>query len=104
MAISGDQIKAVLGHPRFAELTAIRSAVRWWFSTLTVLSFFGFVLMISFARPTLAMKVGGGLMPLGFYLTFGMGLFVVGLTGVYVYVANRLFGRLTDSLVKELKL
>jgi len=91
-------------NPRFVELTRARARVRWGLSAIMVALFFGFVLMIGFARELLAMKVGNSMLPLGFYLSVGMLISMVALTGIYVYRASSLFGRLTDELVKELGL
>jgi uncharacterized membrane protein (DUF485 family) len=96
--------RIIATHPRFRALERARARVRWGLSGLTVAVFFGFVLMISFAKGFLATKVGDGLMPLGFYLAIGMLLFVVLVTGFYVQRASSLFGRMTDELVKEIGL
>jgi len=96
--------RLVVRNPRFIALVRRRARVRWGLTALTILAFFGFVLMIVFARPLLATKVGGGLAPLGIYLATGMLLFVVLVTGVYVQRAASLFGRMNDELVEEIGL
>jgi uncharacterized membrane protein (DUF485 family) len=94
--------RIIVKNPRFIALTATRARVRWGLTALTVLVFFGFVLMIVFGRPLLATKVGDGLAPLGIYLAIGMLLFVVAITGFYVQRAGSLFGRMNDELVEEI--
>jgi uncharacterized membrane protein (DUF485 family) len=96
--------RIVAAHPRFLELVRSRARVRWGLSALTLVFFFGFVLMIGFGAGTFAIKVGDGLMPLGFYLAIGMILFVVAVTGLYARLGARLYGQMTDDLVEELGL
>ena len=96
--------RIIVQNPRFIALTRARARVRWGLTALTVLAFFGFVLLIVFGRPLLATKVGDGLAPLGIYLAIGMLLFVVAITGVYVQRAGNLFGRMNDELVEEIGL
>ena len=58
-----------------------------------------------FAKPGLfATKIGSGLIPLGFYLAIGMITFVVAVTGLYARLGARLFGQMTDVVVRELGL
>ena len=96
--------RIIVKNPRFVALTRARARVRWGLTALTVVAFFGFVLLIVFGRPLLATKVGDGLAPLGIWLATGMLLFVVAITGVYVQRAGSLFGRMNDELVEEIGL
>jgi uncharacterized membrane protein (DUF485 family) len=96
--------RIVANHPSFLALAQSRARVRWGLSALTVTVFFGFVLMIGFGAGSFATKVGDGLMPLGFYLAIGMILFVVAVTGLYARLGARLYGQMTDVVVKELGL
>jgi uncharacterized membrane protein (DUF485 family) len=96
--------RIIVKNPRFIALSATRARVRWGLTALTVIVFFGVVLMIVFARPLLATRVGDGLAPLGLYLGTGMLLFVVAVTGLYVQRAGSLFGRMNDELVEEIGL
>lgn len=96
--------RIVANHPRFLALARSRARVRWGLSALTVMVFFGFVLMIGFGAGMFATKLGDGLMPLGFYLAINMILFVVAVTGLYTRLGARLYGQMTDELVKELGL
>jgi len=96
--------RIVANHPSFLALARSRARVRWGLSASTVIVFFSFVLMIGFGAGMFATKVGDGLMPLGFYLAIGMILFVVAVTGLYARLGARLYGQMTDDVVKELGL
>ncbi len=94
--------RLIVENPRFVDLARARARLRWGLSAAVVVVFFGFVLMIAFARGVLATPVGGGCAPLGFYLAIGMLFFVVAITGLYVRRAGTLFGRMNDELVAEI--
>lgn len=96
--------RIIVKNPRFVALARARARVRWGLTALTVVAFFGFVLLIVFGRPLLATKVGDGIVPLGIWLATGMLVFVVAITGVYVQRAGTLFGRMNDELVEEIGL
>jgi uncharacterized membrane protein (DUF485 family) len=96
--------RIIVKNPRFIALASARARVRWGLTALTIVTFFGFVLMIVFARPLLATRIGDGLAPLGLWLATGMLVFVVAITGLYVQRASSLFGRLNDELVEEIGL
>jgi len=96
--------RIVATNPRFLALVRARARVRWGLTVLTIAAFFGFVLLIVFGRPLLAIRIGDGVAPLGLYLAIAMLVFVVGVTGVYVHRASSLFGRMNDELLKEIGL
>lgn len=96
--------RIIVRNPRFIALTRTRARVRWGLTALTIVVFFGFVLLIVFGRTLLATKVGDGLAPLGLYLATAMLVFVVAITGLYVQRAGSLFGRMNDELVEEIGL
>jgi uncharacterized membrane protein (DUF485 family) len=96
--------RIVATNPLFLALVRSRARVRWGLAASTIVVFFGFVLMIGFGAGAFALKVGDGLMPLGFYLAIGMILYVVAVTGLYARLGARLYGQMTDVVVKELGL
>lgn len=61
-------------------------------TAITLVAFFGFLLMAAFAPSTLAQPVFGAV-PLSFVLTAGLIVGAVVLTGVYVFRANAMEGR-----------
>lgn len=96
--------RVVANHPTFLALARSRARVRWGLAASTINLFFGFVLMIGFGAGLFATKVGSGLIPLGFYLAIGMIMFVVAVTGLYARLGARIYGQMTDVVVKELGL
>ncbi|MDN8618106.1 DUF485 domain-containing protein [Variovorax ginsengisoli] len=103
-SLTETSVRLITANPRFIALVNARARFRWALSATIVGLFFGFVLMVGFARKFLETRLGDGPFPLGFYLAIGMVLSVVGLTGIYVHRASSLFGRMTDELVEEMGL
>jgi uncharacterized membrane protein (DUF485 family) len=64
--------------------------------------YFGFILLVAFAKPLLATKIGGGVTSLGILLGLGVIISAFILTGIYVYRANTYFDELTRNLTREI--
>ena len=91
----------VLQNPRFQELVRQRSSFAWSLSIAMLVIYFGFILLVAFAKPLLAMKIGGGVTSLGILLGLGVIIAAFVLTGIYVYRANSEFDELTRNLTRE---
>ena len=91
----------VLQSPRFQELVRQRTRFAWTLSIVMLVIYFGFILLVAFAKPLLAMKIGGGVTSLGILLGLGVIIAAFVLTGIYVYRANSEFDELTRNLTRE---
>jgi uncharacterized membrane protein (DUF485 family) len=92
----------VLQSPRFQELVRQRTRFAWTLSIVMLVIYFGFILLVAFAKPLLAMKIGGGVTSLGILLGLGVIIAAFVLTGIYVYRANSEFDELTRNLTREI--
>jgi uncharacterized membrane protein (DUF485 family) len=92
----------VLRSPRFQELVRERTRFAWTLSIVMLVIYFGFILLVAFAKPLLATKVGGGVTSLGIILGLGVILSAFVLTGIYVQRANSRFDELTRHLTREI--
>jgi uncharacterized membrane protein (DUF485 family) len=92
----------VLQSPRFQELVRQRTSFAWTLTIVMLIIYFGFILLVAFAKPLLAMKIGGGVTSLGILLGLGVIIAAFVLTGIYVYRANSEFDELTRNLTREL--
>ena len=92
----------VLQNPRFRELVRERTRFAWTLTIVMLVIYFGFILLVAFAKPLLAMKIGGGVTSLGIVLGLGVILSAFVLTGIYVHRANGRFDELTRNLTREL--
>jgi uncharacterized membrane protein (DUF485 family) len=92
----------VLQSPRFQELVRQRTRFAWTLSIVMLVIYFGFILLVAFAKPLLAIKIGGGVTSLGILLGLGVIIAAFVLTGIYVYRANSEFDELTRNLTREI--
>jgi uncharacterized membrane protein (DUF485 family) len=92
----------VIQSPRFQELVRQRTRFAWTLTLVMLVIYFGFILLVAFAKPLLAMKIGGGVTSLGILLGLGVIIAAFVLTGIYVYRANSEFDELTRNLTREL--
>ena len=97
------EYEQVLRNPRFQELVRQRAGFAWTLSIIMLVIYFGFILLVAFAKPLLATKIGGGVTSLGILLGLGVIVAAFVLTGIYVQRANSRFDALTRDLTRELK-
>ena len=88
--------------PQFQELVRQRTRFAWTLSIAMLVIYFGFILLVAFAKPLLATKIGDGVTSLGIILGLGVILSAFALTGIYVQRANSRFDELTHRLTREL--
>ena len=91
----------ILRHPKFQELIRRRSAFAWTLSAIMLGLYFGFILLVAFAKDLMAVRVGEGVTSLGILLGLGVIAAAFVLTGIYVARANSRFDALTRSLQEE---
>ena len=100
--MAASEYERVLRNPSFQELVRQRTKFAWTLSIMILVIYFGFILLVAFAKPLLAMKIGAGVTSLGIILGLGVILSAFVLTGIYVQRANGRFDELTRVLTKEL--
>jgi uncharacterized membrane protein (DUF485 family) len=100
--MNDDAHHRVLNSPQFQDLVRRRAGFAWTLSAIMLVIYFGFIALVAFAKPLLAMKVGGGVTSLGIVLGLVVIVSAFLLTGVYVRRANGEFDALTAKLKAEL--
>jgi uncharacterized membrane protein (DUF485 family) len=91
----------ILRSPQFQELVRQRARFAWTLSIAMLVIYFGFILLVAFAKPLLASKIGDGVTSLGIILGLGVIVSAFVLTGIYVQRANSRFDELTRRLARE---
>ena len=91
----------VLRSGKFHELVRQRARFAWTLSIIMLIIYFGFILLVAFAKPLLAMKIGTGVTSLGIVLGLGVIFSAFILTGIYIRRANNEFDELTRHLTRE---
>lgn len=94
-----DVTQRVLRDPAFKELEQRRNKLGWTLSAITLVIYYGFILVVAFSPSTLATPLGGMTMTLGLPVGVGIILASILMTGIYVRRANSVF----DALVTKIK-
>ena len=95
-----DLTTRILNDPRYRELKAKRSSFGWWLTLAMLVVYYGFILLVAFNKPFLSTRIGEGVTTIGMPIGFGVIVFTVVITAIYVRRANSEFDALTDEIVK----
>ncbi len=95
-----DRIKS---NPKYGELVAKRSSFARLLALTMLVIYFGFVLLVAFAKPFLATPIGSGVTTIGIPLGILVIVSAFILTGLYVRRANGEFDELTKAIIEGAK-
>jgi uncharacterized membrane protein (DUF485 family) len=87
--------------PNYQRLKSTRSRFGWTLTIAMLVVYYGFVLLIAFSKGVLAARIGDGVMTWGIPIGFGVIVFTILITGVYVRRANGEFDELTEKVKRE---
>jgi len=93
-------IQRILINPRYQELKAKRSRFGWSLTLAMMLVYYGFILLVAFNKEFLSQKLGDGVMTVGIPVGFGVILFTIVITAIYVRRANTEFDDLSNEVIK----
>lgn len=102
-----DQSNAILeraeNDPEFDTLVRARSRLAWTLTTIMMVIYFGFILMIAFAPAHLGAPIGSGVTTIG--IPIGIMVIVAAflLTGIYVWRANLTFDAVSKRIAERAK-
>ena len=95
-----DIITRVINNPKYQELKAKRSSYGWWLTLAMMVVYYGFIMLVAFNKEFLSQKLGAGVMTIGIPIGFGVIVFTVVITAIYVRRANSEFDDLTAEITK----
>jgi uncharacterized membrane protein (DUF485 family) len=95
-----DLAARIAAHPKYRELKAKRTRFGWWLTLAMMLVYYGFIVLVAFFKPIVSQRLGDGVMTLGIPLGFGVIVFTVVITAIYVKRANSEFDELAESIAK----
>lgn len=99
--MAGQSYKAIQQNPKYQELVSTRSSFGWTLTAVTLVIYFGFILLIGYTPKLLGIPLGSSVMTVG----LPVGLFVIVsafvLVGIYVRRANATYDELTRQIVEE---
>ena len=95
-----DLIQRVVNNPQYQELKAKRSSFGWTLTWAMMIVYYGFILLVAFNKEFLSQKLGEGVMTIGVPIGFGVIVFTVIITTIYVRRANSEYDDLTAAITK----
>jgi uncharacterized membrane protein (DUF485 family) len=94
-------VARIQANPKYQELKRKRGGFGWWLTLLMMVVYYGYIALIAFNKGFLAQPLGAGVTTLGIPIGFGVIIFTIVITGLYVRRANSEFDALTAQLLKE---
>lgn len=98
--MDADLTARIARDPKYQELKTKRSRFGSWLALAMMIVYYGFILLVAFDKPFLATRLGDGVTTIGIPLGFGVIVFTVVITAIYVRRANREYDALTEQIVK----
>ena len=99
--MEADLTERVLRDPRYQELKGRRSRFGWWLTLAMMVVYYGFILLIAFRKDVLAARMGEGVTTWGIPIGFGVIIFTIVVTAIYVQRANREYDELNEKVLRE---
>ena len=95
-----DLTKRIANHPSYKELKAKRTSFGMWLTLAMMIVYFGFILLVAFNKPFLATRLGAGVMTYAMPIGFGVIIFTIVITVLYVRRANSEYDSLAEQISK----
>lgn len=87
--------------PNYQLLRTTRSRFGWSLTIAMMVVYYGFILLIAFRKDLLAAPIGGGVTTWGIPIGFGVIVFTIAITAIYVRRANSEFDELTEKVKRK---
>ena len=94
-------VARIEANPKYQALKRQRSRFGWLLTLLMLLAYYGFIGLIAFDKEFLAKTIGAGVTTLGIPIAFGVIVFTIAITGLYVRRANGEYDRLTAEILED---
>ncbi|WP_254368168.1 DUF485 domain-containing protein [Paracoccus sp. Z118] len=91
----------IAADPNYEKLRSRRLRFGWTLTIAMLVVYYGFILLIAFRKDLLATPIGNGVTTWGIPIGFGVIVFTIVITGVYVLRANREYDELTEAVKRE---
>ena len=95
-----DLARRIASNPKDQELKAKRTSYGMWLTLAMLVVYYGFILLVAFNNPFLAQRLGEGVTTMAMPIGFGVIIFTVIITAIYVRRANSEFDALTEQVIK----
>ena len=99
--MQNDMVALIAANPKYQRLVKTRSSYGWLLTAIMMIVYYGYIAIIAFDKELFARRLGEGVMTVGIPVGFGVIVFTIIITGIYVRRANSEFDALTRDIVKE---
>ena len=94
-------LERIAADPNYQELRSKRLRFGWLLTIAMLVVYYGFIAIIAFDKALLAKRIGSGVTTWGIPVGFGVILFTIVVTAIYVMRANSEYGDLTERVKRE---
>ena len=98
--MDSDLTLRIANHPSYKELKAKRTSFGLRLTLAMMVVYYGFVLLVAFNKPLLATRLGDGVTTYAMPIGFGVIIFTILITAIYVRRANREYDDLAEQISK----
>jgi len=96
--------KKIINNQDFKSLVKKRSFISWLLSTITLLTYFCFILLVAFLPEVLGLRISDeSIITIGIPIGVSIILLAFASTGIYVFIANREFDKTQKKILKKIK-
>jgi len=99
--MAAQSYESIQQNPKYRELVRQRSVLGWTLAAITLIIYFGFILLIAYAPKFLGTPIGSGVMTIGIPVGLAVIVSAFVLVGIYVVRANATYDSLTRDIVEE---
>ncbi|MDO9600526.1 MAG: DUF485 domain-containing protein [Azoarcus sp.] len=99
--MENSSVAKIAANPKYQRLIKTRSRFGWLLTAIMMIVYYGYIAIIAFDKELLAARMGDGVMTVGIPIGFGVIVFTIIITGIYVRRANSEFDALTAEVIKE---
>ena len=94
-------VARIEANPKYHELRRKRNTLGWTLTIMMLVVYYGFIGLIAFDKAFLARPIGEGVTTIGIPIAFGVIVFTILITGLYVRRANGEYDRITAEILQE---
>jgi uncharacterized membrane protein (DUF485 family) len=93
-------VARIRSNPKYQELKRKRNTLGWSLTLLMMVVYYGYIALIAFNKEFLSLPLGTGVTTIGVPIGFGVIVFTIVITGIYVRQANNEFDVLTAKILE----
>lgn len=99
--MSDPVVDKIQSNPKYQELKSKRTSFGVFLTILMLVVYYGYIALIAFNKAFLGQALGTGVTTIGIPIGFGVIIFTIVITAIYVRRANNEFDALTAEILKE---